>query len=360
MKGISHGQRWMVFVGLTISVIVPSAWAGQFEVQEVYYERQAAPTGVENTRVMAGARARYVGPMDDLGNQWNLWTGMRSLGEYVFNGQTKGGRVDDSGDPIDILPSEGAFLDLPNCTPSGQGSYYNGKGVVSIYHGTHFMGMGGGPEIDEKPGTGHRLSCTSTTEEESPSDGEEGGEGTAPGDGTGSGGPTPILIDLDGGNLKLTDLAGGVRFDLDRDGIAESLSWTEPGSGDGWLALDRNGNGRIDDGGELFGDFTDQPPSAAPHGYLALRMFDDDGDGYIGVTDSVFPRLLLWVDRDQDGTSRPSELTDLATAGVQWIDLDVVESRSRDRHGNEFRYKSHVRTRRGMTKSVDVFLLTGP
>jgi hypothetical protein len=74
----------------------------------------------------------------------------------------------------------------------------------------------------------------------------------------------------------------------------------------------------------------------------------------------VYPNLLLWVDGDQDGTSSPSELTDLATAGVEWIKLDYVESRSRDRHGNEFRYKSRVRTRRGMSKSVDVFLLTAP
>lgn len=79
-----------------------------------------------------------------------------------------------------------------------------------------------------------------------------------------------------------------------------------------------------------------------------------------GTQDHESGKLLLWVDGDQDGTSSPSELTDLATAGVEWIDLDVVESRSRDRHGNEFRYKSRVRTRRGMSKSVDVFLLTGP
>jgi len=349
-------QRVTLLLALTISVGVPSALAGQFEVQDVFYATQDAPTGADDTRVMAGARARYVGSMDDFGNQWNLWTGMRSLGGYVFNGQSKGGSVEESGQIIDIDPSQGAFLDLANCTPSGQGSVYGGRGVASIYHPT-YSGFGGGPEISEKDGTVHRLTCTSPPQNDGPGGGEEGGEESPPGDGSGV---TPILIDLDRGSFKLTDLVGGIRFDLNRDGIAEALSWTEPGSGDGWLALDRNGNGTIDDGGELFGNFTDQPLSEAPDGYLALQVFDEDGDGFIGPTDPLYPNLLLWIDSDQDGASSPSELIGLAAAGVEWIDLDVVESRSRDRHGNEFRFKSHVRTRRGMTRSADVFLLTGP
>ena len=153
-----------------------------------------------------------------------------------------------------------------------------------------------------------------------------------------------------------------MEFDLDGDGVAERLAWTEAGIGDAFLALDRNSNGRIDDGGELFGDFTEQPASATPHGYKALAVFDSagrggNGDGIISRDDAVFVDLLLWVDRDHDGVSQAGELTRLAESEIEWIDLDIVESRRKDRYGNEFRYKGNVRLTRGVTHSVDVFFL---
>lgn len=186
----------------------------------------------------------------------------------------------------------------------------------------------------------------------------DGGDPEAP-PGPGVGG-TPILVDLDYGGFRLTDLDGGVRFDLDLDGTAERISWTEPGHEDAWLALDRNANGTIDDGGELFGDATVQPASSEPNGYLALTVFDEDGDGKLSAADSVFGDLRLWTDRNQDGVSQATELATLREAGVVWIALDPVESRRRDQNGNEFRYKALVRLVRGMTQSVDVFLLTAP
>jgi hypothetical protein len=151
---------------------------------------------------------------------------------------------------------------------------------------------------------------------------------------------TPILLDFGGRGFELTDLAGGVAFDLDADGTAERLSWTEAGADDAFLVLDRDGDGAIDDGSELFGDATPQPPSDEPHGYRALAVFDDDGDGRITAADAVFADLEVWWDRDHDGIADAGERESLAAAGVAAIELDHVVSMRRDRHGNLIRYAS--------------------
>lgn len=187
--------------------------------------------------------------------------------------------------------------------------------------------------------------------------------------------PSPVLIDIDDNGFALTNYNSGVAFDLNNNGQAEWVSWTEADSDDAWLALDRNYNGTIDNGAELFGNFTPQSMHRPRrgNGFLALAEFDKpatsanggyggNGDGVIDSSDAVYQHLRLWQDVNHNGISEPAELTSLTSSNVTRLHLDFKETNRVDRHGNQFRYRARVyrqKNRKDVRRwAWDVYLLT--
>jgi RHS repeat-associated protein len=125
---------------------------------------------------------------------------------------------------------------------------------------------------------------------------------------------SPLVLDLDNDGIELTSLANTkAYFDLDADGFAEKTGWVKPD--DGILALDRNGNGRIDDITEVFGN-------ATTDGFIILKQIDSNKDNLIDSRDTQFSNLRVWRDADQDGFTDTGELRSLATWGIRSINLN--------------------------------------
>lgn len=166
---------------------------------------------------------------------------------------------------------------------------------------------------------------------------------------------SPIVVDIKGNGFDLTDGAGGTTFNLNNVGGKEKLAWTRSKSDDAWLVLDRDGNGTIDDGTELFGDVTPQSEPAATekkNGFRALAEYDQiakggNADGQIDANDSVFSKLRLWQDVNHNGLTDPGELHTLPELNLAGLELDYKLSKKTDKNGNEFAFRAKVKDAKG-------------
>lgn len=129
----------------------------------------------------------------------------------------------------------------------------------------------------------------------------------------------PLVINLDTDIGSVTDQK--FLFDLDSDGDEEEISFA--GKGSGFLALDRDGDGRIGDGSELFG-------TKSGDGFKDLAAFDEDGNGWIDENDSIYSKLKVWT-KDEDGNDY---LINLKDADVGAIYLDNVDTQFSLKDGN--------------------------
>ena len=144
---------------------------------------------------------------------------------------------------------------------------------------------------------------------------------------------SPIALDLDGDGVETTGVTAGAYFDHDANGFAEQTGWA--GADDGLLAMDRDGNGTIDSGKELFGDQTIlSSGQKASNGFQALADLDDNKDGKIDTNDSAYSQLKVWQDIDGDGYSSEDELLSLSDAGVASINTGYTDANITDANGN--------------------------
>ena len=166
----------------------------------------------------------------------------------------------------------------------------------------------------------------------------------------------PIILDLDGDGLETVGLAGNVYFDHDGDGVLTQTGWA--GANDALLVWDRNGNGAIDTGAELFGDFTPMPNGTlAPNGFAALAALDSNGDGVIDASDPAFHELKLWRDTSQDGKTDSGELSSLADAGIVSLNLANTLKNQNLANGNQLTREGSFTRLDGTTGGMGEFKL---
>jgi Ca2+-binding RTX toxin-like protein len=163
---------------------------------------------------------------------------------------------------------------------------------------------------------------------------------------------SPLILDLDGDGIETISKSAGIYFDHDGNQFSETTGWV--GKDDGLLVWDKNGNGRIDDGSELFGNNTLlNNSSKAANGFAALADLDVNHDNKIDTLDSAFSQLRLWRDADSNALLSAGELVSLDASGVQSFNLSYRSQDLTDAQGNEHRQIGSYTRIDGSSRAMD-------
>jgi hypothetical protein len=163
---------------------------------------------------------------------------------------------------------------------------------------------------------------------------------------------SPLILDLDGDGVETLGKSEGIHFDHDGNGFAETTGWV--GKDDGLLVWDRNGNGQIDDGSELFGNNTKLANGQnAANGFAALAELDSNHDGKIDANDAAFNQLRIWKDADSDAALDAGELLGLGSANVGSLNTAYTNQNQYDAQGNLVLQVGNFTTADGLVQRMD-------
>ncbi|MBM7625131.1 calcium-binding protein, partial [Sporohalobacter salinus] len=159
----------------------------------------------------------------------------------------------------------------------------------------------------------------------------------------------PLTLDLNGDGIKTIGQEKGVHFDLDNNDFKEKTGWIN--SKDGLLTLDKNNNGTIDDGSELFGTETKS-------GFEMLGEYDSNSDNKIDKNDEIYSQLKVWQDKNQNGESEADELYTLKELDIKSINLNHEHVSKTEENGNVIRNKGNYESVDGEVKQIKEFLFS--
>jgi hypothetical protein len=161
---------------------------------------------------------------------------------------------------------------------------------------------------------------------------------------------TPLILDLNGDGVNTLSISSGTQFDLFAIGEKVHTGWVS--SSDGLLSLDRNHDGKINDGSELFGSSTTLANGQkANDGYAALRELDSNGDNSITTADAQWASLKVWVDKNSDGISEDGEMFALDSLNITKLYLHT-QSTAINNNGNVIGLTSSYQTNNGVNHDM--------
>lgn len=178
---------------------------------------------------------------------------------------------------------------------------------------------------------------------------------------------SPIVIDLGNNGIRLGEAGAGVYFDINANGTRDHIQWVRAGGDEAFLALDRSGNGLVDDGSELFGVGTPLTLEGrnAPNGFVGLAQYDarqlgGNDDGLISEADAIWPQLRLWLDANADGRATREEMRTLRSAGITALETIPKVRKYVDAAGNIIPLWAWATQRASARRAlmVDVFFKT--